>query len=64
MNMHTLSGIMTAILLVIFIALFFWAFSKKRQGDFDEAANLPFVGDDEDPRIVTNEGIKKEESHE
>ncbi len=55
MDINVLRGVMTALLIVIFIGLFFWAFSKKRKVDFDEAASLPFVGDDEDPRIVFKE---------
>jgi cytochrome c oxidase cbb3-type subunit 4 len=35
------SGIVTAILLVCFIAGTTWAYSSKRKSDFDEAARLP-----------------------
>lgn len=52
MDINTLRGIMTAILLLVFIAIFIWAYSRRRQADFEEAANLPFVGKDEDPTIV------------
>lgn len=43
----TASGIMTAILIVVFIGIILWAYSGKRRRDFDEAARLPF--DDEAP---------------
>jgi cytochrome c oxidase cbb3-type subunit 4 len=33
----------TAIMLIAFIGIFVWAYSKKRRNDFDEAANLPFA---------------------
>lgn len=36
-----LSGIITAILLVLFIAGWVWAWSPRRQSDFDAAARLP-----------------------
>lgn len=36
-----LSGIITAILLVLFVAGCLWAFSPKRKRDFDAAAKLP-----------------------
>jgi len=52
MDINTLRGIMTAILLVLFVGIIFWAYSRRRKADFDEAANLPFVGKDEDPTIV------------
>lgn len=49
----------TVILLVLFIALIFWAYSKKRKSSFNEAANLPFA--DEDKHKAT---LKKETDHE
>lgn len=35
------SGIVTALLLVLFIAAWAWAWSPRRKRDFDEAARLP-----------------------
>ena len=43
-----LSGIVTAVLLVLFVGGTVWAFSPKRKGDFDAAAQLPL--DDDAPR--------------
>jgi cytochrome c oxidase cbb3-type subunit 4 len=43
MDINDLRGISTAFLLVVFIALVFWAYSRKRKEEFDEAANLPFA---------------------
>ncbi len=45
MDFNTLRGISTAILLVVFIAFVFWAFSKKRKQAFSEAELLPFDDD-------------------
>jgi cytochrome c oxidase cbb3-type subunit 4 len=36
------SGIVTAILLVVFLAGWAWAWSPRRRKAFDEAARLPF----------------------
>jgi cytochrome c oxidase cbb3-type subunit 4 len=36
-----IAGIITAILLVCFLAGSAWAFSKRRRADFDAAARLP-----------------------
>ncbi len=36
-----LSGIVTSILLVLFLAGWAWAWSPRRQADFDAAAMLP-----------------------
>ncbi len=42
-----LSGIITAVLLVLFIVGWFWAWSPRRKKDFDAAAQLPL--DDQEP---------------
>jgi cytochrome c oxidase cbb3-type subunit 4 len=52
MDINVIRGLITAVLIVLFIGLFIWAFSDKRKSAFDKAANLPFVGDDTDPTIV------------
>ena len=41
MDINTVRGLITAVLLVAFVALFFWAWSHKRKEDFDEAAQIP-----------------------
>ncbi len=40
-----ISGILTSILLVTFIGLWVWAWSRRRIKDFNEAANLPLEDD-------------------
>ena len=44
-----LSGIVTAILLVVFLVGWAWAWSPRRRRDFDEAARLPLdeIGENE-----------------
>lgn len=39
------SGIVTATLLVLFLAGWIWAWSPKRKKEFDAAARLPLEGD-------------------
>jgi cytochrome c oxidase cbb3-type subunit 4 len=34
-------GVFTAVMFVLFIAIWAWAWSSKRKKDFDEAAQLP-----------------------
>jgi cytochrome c oxidase cbb3-type subunit 4 len=41
----TLSGIFTAILLVLFVGMWVWAFSSRRRARFDEAARMPLEDD-------------------
>ena len=43
-----LSGIITAILLVLFVAGWAWAWSPRRKAAFDDAARLPLSDDAED----------------
>jgi cytochrome c oxidase cbb3-type subunit 4 len=43
----TASGVVTAILLVAFLAIVAWAWSRKRKKDFDAAARLPLERDGE-----------------
>jgi len=42
MDINELRSLLTVAGLVCFLAIVFWAFSKKRQQDFSEAAALPF----------------------
>ena len=37
--------------LVLFLGIWAWSWSSKRREAFDEAANLPFAGDEMSPRV-------------
>ena len=39
--MTTINGIMTAILIVLFIGIWVWAWSSKNKDKFDKMARLP-----------------------
>lgn len=41
MDLPTVRGVLTAILMLAFIGVVFWAWSSKRKQDFDEASRLP-----------------------
>jgi cytochrome c oxidase cbb3-type subunit IV len=47
MSSGTLSGIVTAILTVLFVGVWVWAYSARRRPQFDEAARLPLEEDNE-----------------
>ena len=47
MDIGTLSGLGTILVVVAFIAIVLWAYSGKRKKSFDEAANLPFADEPE-----------------
>jgi len=56
---NDLRVIVTVLALVAFLGIVFWAYSRKRKPDFDEAAQLPFsgkdFGEDEKPNRHTEE---------
>ncbi|PWG62497.1 cbb3-type cytochrome oxidase subunit 3 [Spiribacter halobius] len=47
-----LSGIMTGLLMLIFLGIVIWAYSGRRRRDFEEAARLPL--EDEPPASRQN----------
>ena len=49
MDLNTLRGISTILVMIVFFAICWWAFSPKRKKRFEDAANLPFA-DDQDAR--------------
>jgi len=46
MDINDLRIIATVAAFVTFIGIVLWAYSGKRKAAFDEAAQLPFAGDD------------------
>jgi cytochrome c oxidase cbb3-type subunit 4 len=49
MDNGTVNGVVIILLIIAFVGLTLWAYSKRRKPDFDEAANLPFADEDEQP---------------
>jgi cytochrome c oxidase cbb3-type subunit 4 len=47
MDWGTAMGVITAVLLIAFLGVVVWAYSKKRRRAFDEAARLPLQDDGE-----------------
>lgn len=47
MDTGTFRGIITLLLIIAFLGITAWAYSRRRKPDFDEAANLPFADEDE-----------------
>jgi cytochrome c oxidase cbb3-type subunit IV len=47
MSSGALSGVVTAILIVLFLGVWIWAWSARRKSQFDQAARLPLEEDDE-----------------
>ncbi|MEE9336060.1 MAG: cbb3-type cytochrome c oxidase subunit 3 [Granulosicoccaceae bacterium] len=49
----------TVSLLVIFVAIILWAFSKNRKADFAEAEQLPLEPDDSDQILPPAKGMER-----
>ena len=45
MDINLLRSIVTVVAFVVFIGIVFWAWSRRNQERFDEAARLPFEQD-------------------
>jgi len=48
MDINDLRSIITVAGLLCFLAIVGWAYGKSSRKGFEEAANLPFAGDDDD----------------
>ncbi len=55
MDINDLRGLTTLFLMISFIGLCIWAYSKKRRKAFDEAARLPFADDKMNQRTMEKE---------
>lgn len=57
MSYGDFQGIITLVLMVIFIGIVLWAYSSRRKKAFDEAANLVFADEQTEQKQTT---IKRE----
>jgi cytochrome c oxidase cbb3-type subunit 4 len=48
MDIGIVRGLLTAIILILFVGIGMWSFSRKRREDFDAASRMP-LGDDTRP---------------
>ncbi len=55
MDINDLRGLSTVLLMMAFIGVVIWAYSRKQKQAFDEAANLPFADDNIDQRTTSEE---------
>lgn len=60
MDQGTLQGIGTVLAMLAFLGVCWWAFSKHKKKDFEEASQLPFV-DDEPVSKPADDSSKAEE---
>lgn len=60
MDIGTFRGLITLVLLIAFLGLVWWAYSKRRKPDFDEAANLPFADEDQDELLYSGKSASSQ----
>ncbi|MBD3671558.1 MAG: cbb3-type cytochrome c oxidase subunit 3 [Gammaproteobacteria bacterium] len=58
MDIHDVQGIFTGVLMIVFLGIVWWAYSKKTQKRFNEAANLPFADEANDRQTREKEADK------
>jgi len=56
MDMGTIRGLLTAVLLLLFIGVAVWAFSRRRNDEFAEMARVPL--DDDTAPVSRTESSK------
>lgn len=56
MDINDFRGLSIVFLMISFIGLCFWAYSKKRKTSFDEAANIPFADEELNQRNLQEKG--------
>ena len=57
MDINDIRAWHTTILLISFIGIVVWAYSKRRKTSFDEAANLPFADEDQHQATIKKENL-------
>ena len=56
MDINDLRAVVTVLAFVAFVGIVFWAYSRKRARDFEEAASLPFSGKDFEEQLTVGKG--------
>jgi cytochrome c oxidase cbb3-type subunit 4 len=57
MEINDLRAWHTVVLLIAFVGIIFWAYSKRRKKSFDEAANLPFADENKHKATIEKENL-------
>ena len=57
MDLNDIRAWHTVVLLILFIGIVIWAYSKRRKRDFDEAANLPFADEERHEASMKKENL-------
>ena len=57
MELNDIRAWHTVVLLISFVGIVIWAYSKRRKRDFDEAANLPFADEQRHKESMNKENL-------
>ena len=57
MELNDIRAWHTLLLLILFLGIVFWAYSKRRKKSFDEAANLPFADEEQHQATIKKENM-------
>ncbi|WP_022943664.1 CcoQ/FixQ family Cbb3-type cytochrome c oxidase assembly chaperone [Pseudoalteromonas ruthenica] len=60
MDYGTFRGILTLVIMVLFIVIVLWAFSKRSKKRFDDAANSVFEDENKHQNTITHEEKESE----
>ncbi len=55
MDMDLFRGLITVLLLGLFVALWIWAWSRRRHAEYEAAAQLPLEDDERPPESTSRE---------
>jgi cytochrome c oxidase cbb3-type subunit 4 len=55
MDLNTIRSLETLALFVLFLVLIYLLYRKTNDKTFEEAANLPFIGDETSTEIITKQ---------
>ena len=58
MELNDIRAWHTLLLLILFLGIVFWAYSKRRKKSFDEAANLPFADEAQHQATIKKENLQ------
>jgi len=57
MDINDIRAWHTVVLLIAFVGIVIWAYSKRRKPDFDQAANLPFADEKRHQESMKKENL-------
>lgn len=60
MDIGIVRGLLTVVLLILFLCIVVWSFSRRRRDDFDKAARMPLEDDSHAPKSDVRKNKERE----